>query len=306
MRDANATRFALDWDKLRIFHAAAEAGSFTHAGDTLDMSQSAVSRQVSALERDLKVSLFHRHARGLVLTEHGELLFRTAREVFAKLQKAASLLADANSKPSGELRVTTAVGLGSAWLTPRLSEFIDLYPEIRLQFILTDEELDLPMRQADVAIWFREPRQNDLIRRPLFTVHYQAFASAAYIQQHGEPVKLDDLDNHRILIFGGPQIDNSRQINYLETAGREGQEGRPGALRVNNVYGLKLAAQHGVGIAMLPDYMAGTESSLVRVLKDVELPESQTYFVYPEELKNSKRVHVFRDFLVAKARQWKA
>ena len=306
MRDANAARLSLDWDKLRIFHAAAEAGSFTHAGDTLDMSQSAVSRQVSALERDLKVVLFHRHARGLVLTEHGELLFRTARDVFAKLQKAASLLADANSQPSGELRVTTAVGLGSAWLTPRLSEFIDLYPEIRLQFILTDDELDLPMRQADVAIWFREPKQNDLIRRPLFTVHYQAFASSAYIKRHGEPKRLEELDQHRILVFGGPVVDHSREINYLETAGRDGLEPRQGALRVNNVYGLKLAAQHGVGIAMLPDYLASSDSSLVRVLKDVELPESQTYFVYPEELKNSKRVHVFRDFLVAKAREWKA
>ncbi len=306
MRDTSSTRFTLDWDKLRIFHAAAEAGSFTHAGDSLEMSQSAVSRQVSALERDLKVSLFHRHARGLVLTEQGELLFRTAHDVFAKLQKAASLLSDANAKPSGDLRVTTAVGLGSAWLTPRLSEFIDLYPEIRLQFVLTDEELDLPMRQADVAIWFREPSQSDLIRRPLFTVHYQAFASPEYIKRHGEPLRLEDLDKHRILIFGGQNIDHSREINYLETAGRDGGEKRQGALVVNNVYGLKLAAQHGVGIAMLPDYLASGDGTLIRVLKDVELPESQTYFVYPEEMKNSKRVHVFRDFLVAKARQWKA
>ena len=305
MRDADATRFALDWDKLRIFHAAAEAGSFTHAGDSLDMSQSAVSRQVSALERELNVSLFHRHARGLVLTEQGELLFRTAHDVFARLQKAATLLSDTNAKPQGELRVTTAVGLGSAWLTPRLSEFIDLYPEIRLQFILTDDELDLSMRHADVAIWFREPRQSELIRRPLFTVHYQAFASPEYIKRHGEPLTLADLDKHRVLIFGGPGIAHSREINYLESAGREGREGRQGALAVNNVYGLKLAAQHGVGIAMLPDYMASSDSSLIRVLKDVELPESQTYFVYPEEMKNSKRVHVFRDFIVSKARQWK-
>ena len=76
----------MDWDKLRIFHAAAQAGSFTHAGETLDMSQSAVSRQVSALEQDLGVPLFHRHARGLILTEQGELLFRTASDVLLKLE----------------------------------------------------------------------------------------------------------------------------------------------------------------------------------------------------------------------------
>jgi DNA-binding transcriptional LysR family regulator len=306
LRDGSASRFALDWDRLRIFHAAAEAGSFTHAGESLDMSQSAVSRQVSALERELRVPLFHRHARGLVLTEQGELLFRAAQDVFTKLQKAATLLADANAKPSGDLRVTTAVGLGSAWLTPRLSEFIDLYPDIRLQFILTDDQLDLPMREADVAIWFSEPSQNDLIRRPLFTVHYHAYVSAEYVKKHGEPKRIEDLDHHRMLFFGAGQSSLFRDINYLETAGRDGMGPRAAALRINNVYGLKLAAQHGVGVALLPDYMADAGSGLVRVLKEVELPELQTYFVYPEELKNSKRVHVFRDFLVAKARQWKS
>ena len=108
----------MDWDKLRIFHAAAEAGSFTHAGETLNMSQSAVSRQVSALERELHAALFHRHARGLVLTEQGELLYRTAQDVFMKLASAEILLSDSRGKPSGDLRITTTVALGTIWLTP--------------------------------------------------------------------------------------------------------------------------------------------------------------------------------------------
>ena len=110
----------MDWDKLRIFHAAAEAGSFTHAGEALSISQSAVSRHISALERDLNVPLFHRHARGLVLTEQGELLYRTAQEVFSKLATTQILLADSRGKPSGELKVTTTRALGTGWLTPRL------------------------------------------------------------------------------------------------------------------------------------------------------------------------------------------
>ena len=120
----------MDWDKLRIFHAAAEAGSFTHAGEALSISQSAVSRHISALERDLNVPLFHRHARGLVLTEQGELLYRTAQDVFSKLAAAQILLADSRGKPSGELRVTTTMAFGMAWLTPRLHEFMKLYPDI--------------------------------------------------------------------------------------------------------------------------------------------------------------------------------
>ena len=96
----------MDWDKLRIFHAAAEAGSFTHAGETLRMSQSAVSRQVSALEKELRVALFHRHARGLVLTEQGEMLFGTASEILSKLATAETLLTDTTTKPSGDLKIT--------------------------------------------------------------------------------------------------------------------------------------------------------------------------------------------------------
>jgi len=161
----------MDWDKLRIFHAAAAAGSFTHAGDALNMSQSAVSRQVSALERDLKVSLFHRHARGLVLTEQGELLYGTVAEVMTKLQTAETLLADTTTKPSGLLSIAAPVGLGTVWVSQRLREFMDLYPEIRIELLLDDDQIDIAMRAADVAIWTREPDQPDLIRRPLFSAH---------------------------------------------------------------------------------------------------------------------------------------
>ena len=158
----------MDWDKLRIFHAAAEAGSFTHAGEALRMSQSAVSRQVSALEKELKVSLFHRHARGLVLTEQGEMLFGTASEIMSKLSTAETLLTDTTTKPSGDLRITAPIGLGTVWVTQRLREFLELYPDIRIELVLNDEQIAIAMRAADVAIWTSEPQQSDLIRRPLF------------------------------------------------------------------------------------------------------------------------------------------
>jgi DNA-binding transcriptional LysR family regulator len=147
----------MDWDKLKVFHAAAEAGSFTHAGEQLGLSQSAVSRQVSALEQELTVSLFHRHARGLILTEQGELLYRTAHEVFMKLEAARTKLTDSRERPNGDLRVTTTPGIGVHWLTPRLGDFIDLYPDIHVTLLTTEEELDLAMREADVAIRLRQP-----------------------------------------------------------------------------------------------------------------------------------------------------
>ena len=294
----------MDWDKLRIFHAAAEAGSFTHAGDRLNMSQSAVSRQVSALEEQLSVALFHRHARGLLLTEQGELLYRTVHELHSKLQDTESLLADTKSKPFGQLRVTTTVGLGSNWLTPRLPEFVDLYPDIRLQLLLDDNELDLAMRKADVAIWMREPTQNDLIRRRLFTVHFHIFCSTDYQKKYGIPNSVEELDAHRILTFGGDVPNPIKPINWLETAGREDSNPRESFMRINNIYAIKQAVLRGVGLAVLPDYMADREPGLVPVLTDKEVLQFDSYFVYPEELRNSKRITVFRDFLLSKARQW--
>ena len=294
----------MDWDKLRIFQAAAQAGSFTHAGETLNMSQSAVSRQVSALEQDLGVALFHRHARGLILTEQGEHLFRAANEVLIKLEGVRSRLSEASEKPTGTLRITTTVGLGSTWLTDRIHEFLDLHPGINLQLILDDGELDLAMREADVAIRLRQPVQPDLIQRRLFTVHMHIYGHGAYIQKYGRPVTLEDVDNHRIVSYGVPIPTYLRDVNWLETAGRSADDPRLPILRINNIFSIKIAVMRGIGVAVLPDYMVEPESGLERLLPDTQVPSFAAYFVYPAELKNSARVHVFRDFLLSKAQNW--
>jgi DNA-binding transcriptional LysR family regulator len=295
----------MDWDKLRIFHAAAEAGSFTHAGDALHMSQSAVSRQVSALERELRVPLFHRHARGLQLTEQGDMLFRTASDVLAKLQTAEMLLTDATQKPQGDVRISAPVGLGTVWVTQRLREFMELYPDIRIDLVLSDDQLDLSMRAADVGIWLHEPSQTDLIRKPLATMNVKAYASTAYVRRYGAPQSVADLDRHRIVSYSGaPQLYSN--LGWLETVGRSGQSSRTPVFKANSVVALKYAVRAGIGIGMIPDYMTEEESELVAVLADAAQPTLPILFVYPEELKTSKRVQVLRDFLVAQARQWKS
>lgn len=295
----------MDWDKLRIFHAAAEAGSFTHAGESLHMSQSAVSRQISALETDLRVTLFHRHARGLVLTEQGELLWRTVAEVANKLQTAETLLDDNTTKPTGDLRVTAPVGFGTVWVTHHMREFMDLYPEIRVELILNDEQVDIGMRLADVAIWTREPEHADLIRRPLFTSRVRAFASAQYVRRYGAPNTLEDLDKHRIIAYSGPPAQHLTAMTWIETAGRNGQSPRQPSFRANSVVAIKYAIRASLGVGMIPDYMTEDETDLVPVLTGTEQPTLPILFVYPEELKSSKKVQVLRDFLLSKARQWK-
>ena len=294
----------MDWDKLKVFHAAAEAGSFTHAGEQLGLSQSAVSRQVSALEQELSVPLFHRHARGLILTEQGDLLYRTAHEVFMKLEAARTKLTDSREKPNGELRVNTTQGIGVHWLTPRLGEFCDLYPDIRINLITGDEELDLAMREADVAIRLRQPVQPDLIQRKLFSMHFHAYASPEYLKRSGTPRSPQDLDHHRIMVLGGNAPNYLQDVHWLTKLGREGKEPRVPWFVINNVLGLLRACQRGLGIAMLPDYLVEEDGGLVQLFGDVDGVAFEAYFVYPEELKSVARIQVFRDFLVAKAQRW--
>jgi DNA-binding transcriptional LysR family regulator len=295
----------MDWDKLKVFHAAAEAGSFTHAGEQLGLSQSAVSRQVSALEQELGISLFHRHARGLILTEQGELLHHTAHEVFMKLEAARAKLTDSRERPNGELRVTTTPGIGVHWLTPRLGEFIDLYPDIHITLMTTDEELDLAMREADVAIRLRQPTQPDLIQRKLFSVHFHAYASTEYAKRFGTPRTLEELDHHRIIVLGGTIVPTYLQNrNWLTEVARNGKGPRPALLHISNVLGVLRACQRGVGIALLPDYLVEENGGLVQLFGESDAPALDAYFVYPEELKSVARVQVFRDFLVAKALRW--
>jgi DNA-binding transcriptional LysR family regulator len=295
----------MDWDKLRVFQAAADAGSFTHAGETLGLSQSAISRQVSALEQDLGTPLFHRHARGLILTEQGEMLLGTVQDVVLKLEAVRSRLIDSREKPNGELRVTTTLGLGANWLSPRLGEFLELYPEVRLQLLLTDDELDLGMREADVALRLREPSQPDLIRRRLFTVHFHAYASADYLKRYGQPRSIGDLDAHRLLAFGATTASHLLyDLNSLLTVGRDARNPRTPHIAANNLGAITRAVEHGVGIAVLPDYCITPDSGLVRLLPQADMPEMECFLVYPEEMKNVARVQAFRDFLVSKAQRW--
>lgn len=294
----------LDWDKLRIFHTAAESGSFTHAAEKLGMSQSAVSRQISALEEGLSLKLFIRHARGLVLTEVGEQLFRTAHRMHWELQQVETQMSESQDVPTGPLLVTTTVGIGSTWLSSRIHEFLLLYPDIQIEIKLNDAELDLAMREADVAIRLHRPSQSEMIQRKLFTVHNHFYASKQYLADYGEPQNVEDLDSHRIITFGEPVPSYLGDINYLERLGRPESSPRRAAMKVNAIYGMMQAAAAGIGIAMLPDYVTEGEEKLRRVLINIELPAYEAYFVYPPALKNSKRVGVFRDFIVGKAREW--
>ena len=289
----------MDWDKLRAFSAAAEAGSFTHAGIALNLSQSAISRQITSLEQDLRTSLFHRHARGLNLTEQGETLLNAVKDVSACLSKAEALLAEHSSVPRGSLKISADLAFGAFWLVPRLKGFQDRYPDIAVTLMLDGGDADLCMREADLAIRMSPPSKSDLVQRRILNVQCHAYAAPEYLRTHGTPSQPADLDRHRLVVLGGHERRAGGDDSWLLTLGmREGDTRRPTAT-LDNVCGLFRAVKSGLGIGLLPHFVEPEAAGLVRVLTDAASPRRIGYLAYPSELRRSKRLAVFRDYLLA-------
>ena len=267
----------MDWNKLKIFHAVAEAGNFTKATYVLNLSQSAISRQIQSLEQELKTKLFERHARGLSLTENGEYLFKTAHAV---------------------------VSFGTTWLTPRIQEFMKINSEIEIELIFDDKELDLSTRQADIGIWMRRPKQLNYIQKKLIDINYHIYGSAKYLEQYGHPKNLSDLNKHKFISYGRGAPSPVFNPDWALKLGVKDNKKRKPVMKVNSVYGLLLAVQSGVGLAALPDYITVSVPNIIRVLPQIEGPKTDVHFVYPQSLKNVARIVAFRNFLYSKVSKW--
>lgn len=294
----------MDWNKLKMFHAVAEAGNFTKATYILNLSQSAISRQIQSLEQELKTQLFERHARGLSLTENGEYLFKTAHEVISKLKDVESTLIDKKNKPSGKLTVTTVVSFGTTWLTPRIQEFMRLNPEIEIELIFDDQELDLSTRQADIGIWMRRPKQLNYIQKKLIDINYHIYGSIKYLEQCGHPKTISELNKHKFISYGRGAPSPVFNPDWALKLGVKDSKKRKPIMKVNSIYGLLLAVQSGVGLAALPDYITVSVPNIVKILPNIEGPRTEAYFVYPTSLKNVARVIAFRNFLYSKVNKW--
>ena len=295
----------MDWDKLKIFHTVAEASSFTKASTILNLSQSAISRQIQGLENDLKVQLFERHARGLVLTENGEYLFKSAHEVISKLNDVESNLSGVKDKLDGKLTVTTVVSFGTTWLTPRIKEFMNLNPDIEIELIFDDKELDLSTRQADVGIWMRRPKQLNYIQKKFVDFNYHIYGSNQYLEKNGYPKTLKDLNNHKFITYGRGAPSPVYNPDWVLKLGIKDGKKRKSIMKVNSVYGLLLAVQSGVGLAALPDYIAYNVPNLTKILPNESGKPTETHFVYPASLKTNARLTAFRNFIFSKVNEWK-
>lgn len=288
----------MDWDKLRIFHMVAKAGSFTHAGETLNLSQSAVSRHISSFEEDLGITLFHRHARGLILTEQGELLFKTTSEIFAKMVMIEGKLSDARDNSEGPLSLTMAEFMATSWLTPHLNSFHQAHPEISISLLLDDRIFNLNMREADAAIRLHKPEHSDLIQRSLGFMNFSICASKSYLKAFGTPKSIKELKNHTLIAYPDQALVPYKNPNWLIEKAGITLANNPNMILINSVSTIFGAIKNGAGIGVIPTFMARSTPEIEEILPDIARDPVEIFFVYSEERRHSKRIGIFRDFLV--------
>ena len=222
------------------------------------------------------------------------------REGLRVVADAIRELTTADTGP--RLTVSTLPGFAVKWLFPRLIRFDAQHPEIELAIATTGQLADFSQGEADVAIRMHAPKQPDLVQRHLTALEWHVCASPEYLKQHGTPKTAEELDSHKLILFGDhhPPV---QDINWLAEAGRRAGSPRKAVLEVNSLRAMYATCRAGLGITAIPDYMHMDNDGLVRVLGDVKAPKIDVYFVYPEELRNSKRVAVFRDFLLGQLAQ---
>ena len=286
----------MDWDKLKIFHNVALDLNISEAAHKMNISHSSISRQVSALERELKVSLFKRHARGLTLTEQGKILFKTAHDIFGKIALTEAQLTDSKEKPAGPLTIAATVAFGTTWLAPRIEKFANSYPDIDISILIENKYTDLAQGDADVALRLTEPTQMDLIRFPLYEFQFKIYSSPEYIEKYGIPKDVSELSKHKIVAFGHDVEPSIPDVNCIIDLLPKKKKVK--ILYISNMYGVMRAIGGGAGIGALPEYMKISSNNLVPILPDAKTPKAVIYFTYPSELKGSKKIAALRDFLV--------
>ena len=289
----------MDWDKLKIFHNVALDLNISEAAHKMNISHSSISRQISSLERELKVSLFKRHARGLTLTEQGKILFKTAHDIFGKIALTEAQLTDSKEKPTGPLTIAATVAFGTTWLAPRIEKFATAYPDIDISIVIENKYTDLSQGEADVALRLREPTQMDLIRFPLYEFQFKIYSSPEYIEKYGIPKDVSELSKHKIVAFGHNVEPSIPDVNCILDLIPKNK--RVKALYISNMYGVMRAIGGGAGIGALPEYMKSSKNNLVPILPKAKTPNAVIYFTYPSELKGSKKIAALRDFLVREA-----
>jgi DNA-binding transcriptional LysR family regulator len=284
-----------DWSDLKIFLAAARARSMLEAAGELGVNQSTVTRRIAALEKALEIRLFHRNRDGCRLNEVGESLLSQAARVATEAEAFERLVAQCKRKLSGVIRVTTLESIANQILTPLLSEFIEQYPDIKVELIATNMRLDLMRGDADIAIRAcRTPTQSGIVVRKLANDPWKLYCSPAYAEKRGVPGCASDLDNHVLIGADGEFAKLDPFVWLSKTVVRA-------LVRsvCSNLANMVAAIEAGHGVGPLPNSI-GVPSDLIEcfAMPDFKLG---IYLITRESLKDAPRVKAFTEFIGARA-----
>jgi len=286
-----------EWSDLRIFLAVARQGSTVAAARVLGVNQTTVARRVAALEADLNLRLFDRRQDGYRPTEAAAALLRQAERVELEAETFNRLVAQQSRQLSGVIRLTTMEALAYFVLTPWLGEFMELYPDIRVDVIATEQRLDLARGEADMAIrvYMGRPTDPGIVFRRLAAAPWAVYCSRAYAARHGQPETAEELNEHLVIGADGP-LAKRIPFAWLAAAAPRATV-RHVCTSIVNVCAAILAG-HGVGPQ--PHIMAAIKPDLVKCF---DLPDFDHHFylVTSETLKDVPRVRAFNDFITARA-----
>ena len=286
----------IDWDKLKTFYAVGKLGNITRASEQMNLAQPAISRQIINLEERLGIHLFIRHKKGLTLTKEGELLMASVTCIYSELEKVKSEIYEADNI-QGKLKVSTALGYATHYLVPRLGEFLKQHPNMRIKLKTSSVLPDLHILECDVLIHPKLPESSVYTQETL--IHYQLglYASPIYLKKWGTPTKLEDLNHHRLIVYGDDE-QFYKTSNWLLVVGMPPGDMREPYLEVNTTHERFLLAEQGLGITTLPIQHPGLKhSSLVQVLPEIEMPTVEFCVIYPRKLQNNKKIRAFKKWL---------
>jgi len=288
----------MQWDKLRTFYYVAKFESFTKTAQHLNISQSAISRQIIDLEYRLRHKLFKRLPRGLALTRQGQLLFENTQKMFVFSELAIAQIQNEQEKPQGDLHIGANVGLVDTWLYELIPDFLKRYPDINLSIYSKDAHLDVESLEVHVALQPYLTDHPELIQNLLMTWNRRLYASKGYLRKYGIPNKIEDLERHRLIGFGSEKIHLFENINWhLNLNYKKGTSQKP-YCSVNSLRALLELGKSGLGIiSFSQESPLLKDSQLVELLPEVHGPSIDIYFSYPIQLKGIKKIDILENYL---------
>lgn len=291
----------MDWNKLKIFHAVFESGSFSAASQVLKLSQSSVSRHIRNLEDRLQMSLFFRQINGIIPTEQAEFLYETTQAIWDRLAFIETLLNDDRDAPQGVLRVVSSPAFATLWLIFHLPDFLNLYEDLTVE-IFADyaNQRFYDLRETDVLIHAEPTFFAGILSVPILKQTTGIFASRSYLKAFGVPYKPQQLNQHRLICFDEKYTLPFPRYNLLLELGADTGHSRQPFIKINSLLGIARAVEEGLGIALLPPFVAETLSDVVQIIPEANCPTVELTLSYPEQLKKASRVQAFQEFLLEK------